>query len=115
MNEKRTVRILARATNAKYKDYDLLIDLVITGTNRVVENLRFLGIWGDISNLGRAPFILDSDGGVDFGSLLDEEDVTRHSRLNIHDKSVEKGEYFTHFYEEEEVLMTIMSVADLSG
>ena len=93
---------------------DVMIDVLLDESRRVIPGVTYFGIWGKVGNEDSAPFVLNKDGTVDFGCLVDLAEYARDSKMNIHEKIIQTDEYFTHTKEGDEMALQIKSVTDLT-
>ena len=61
----RLARIVLENVEARHQD--VTVDLVFDG-NDVRRGMPFFGVWQDKNEEVRCPFVLDSNGEVDFGT-----------------------------------------------
>ena len=112
---KRWVRIFGKANPEEWDgNVDVIIDAMVTVDNRLVQSCAFFGVWGKLGDSDAAPFVLYPNGEVDLGCYVEGEGEERQAKLNLHEKSIQVGEYFTWFHEHDEILLRVTSVSDLT-
>ncbi len=77
-NQIRNMRLILENTQARQQE--IRIDLVFEG-NAVRQGLDYYGLWQDKEAETRCPFVMDSNGAVDFGTGYDGQD--RYYETNI--------------------------------
>jgi hypothetical protein len=83
----------------------IIIDLLLDEEGNVSRKVPAVGWWGLFSpGDDFYPFVLRSDGRVDFGSVYEKEE-DRFGRCNLFDKQIRRGEYVTFWFNEDELCM----------
>lgn len=96
-------------------DWPFVVDLVVSDNGTVNGKIPTFGRWGRLDSNAVWPFILRTDGRMDFGETpedaLKEED--RYGWTNIFSKQIQTGEYVTFRAYGEEYCLLIGKVTDL--
>ena len=87
------------------------LDLVLAG-GRPKRGLDFFGVYVDKSDNTRCPFIVGSDGRIDYGSGFEGDD--QFYDTDILSKTFAQGEHVTVRYEGEEFDYKITKIAPLA-
>jgi hypothetical protein len=96
-------------------DWPFVVDLVVGDEGSVNGKIPTFGRWGKLNSNAVWPFILLTDGRMDFGETpedaLKEED--RYGWTNIFSKQIRVGEYVTFRAYGDEYCLPITRVTDL--
>lgn len=107
------LRIFAKANPDEWDgNWDVILDALVED-DRLRAGINFFGVCGGFKSDSTMPFLLRPDGDVDFGYAVGS-DETQFSRMNIHERSITVGEYFTHFHDGDEVVVKIVRLTDLA-
>jgi hypothetical protein len=108
------IRIFAKANPDEWEgNWDVVLDVLLDNDNTIKAGINFFGICGGFESNSVMPFLLRHDGDVDFGCAVGPEE-TQFSRMNIHERSMRVGEYFTHYHETDEVVLRIVQLTNLT-
>lgn len=107
------LRIFAKANPDDWDgNWDIIIDVVVDDAGLVCPKICFFGVCGGFESSNAMPFLLRPDGSIEFGCLVGPEEI-QLSKTNLHQRSVKLDEYFTHFHDDDEVVMQIVKITDL--
>ncbi len=110
----RWLRIFAKANPDEWDgNWDVVLDALVENDGTIRAGINFFGVCGGFESDSTMPFLLRPDGDVDFGCAIGSEEA-QFSRMNIHERAIIVGEYFTHFHDGDEVVVKIVQLTDLA-
>ena len=110
----RMLRLHAKpaVSSADWENCSFTLDIILDHELRIRTRLAYFGIWGAIGSDDPRPFVLTSDGSIDFGGGFEGDD--RFASTNLLTKIIRVDEYFTFIKEDEELTLRIAKVTDLN-
>lgn len=110
MRNKRSMRVtFTEVANEKQL---VRVDMIFKGDRP--EKMEFYGVWHDLEGRARYPFVLLTDGTIDYGEGYGDDDQHYGSNFLSADKKYERGELFTCVHGGEEVVLRLKDLRDLT-
>lgn len=90
----------------------MFIDLVLSGAS-VKRGSEYFGVWFDKAENTRCPFVLNSNGQLDYGAGYEDED--QYYGTNLLEAAFSEGATVTCRYEDEEIPYKIAKITPLAA
>lgn len=95
---------------------NLTLDILIGENRHVVPRVPVCGWWGILKSNEVWPFVMLSEGKIDFGNTDGEpvEDIHRYGKIDIHDRIIATGERFLLEYDKQRFDLTLEKLTDIT-